>query len=412
MNPDPETRICPVGGGCSDDFCITFPENQSCDGGATVAITRFAGHRNISGCPTANTCWNKMVPSRNPQCTVSVPNRICGQLGYLLKRARSEPQNQGVRFMLGIGGGMDSNYFGHATMVNMIPSFVSNIVNTVINYGFDGVDIDWEYPTFERGGQPTPNAPSRGEFNQGIDCLYQPCQLGARVNDGRKYVDLMRRLRAAFNRRGRNRYGEPYLVSTAIPAVPYYVDRFNVSAICAVSDFINVMSYDYYGPWSSTAGPNAPLFNTRDAALSVYGSFDMLANRGCPRSKMNLGIPFYGYRYYGVSPGPTGFGLYMPYTRVGWDTSVRYSDVRNAVASEPGWRVFYDNRTATTSQSAVAYNRARREMIAFEDPQTIAWKRAWAARTGVGGLMYWSLGLDDEAGSLLRAAVPTIRRRP
>ena len=136
----------------------------------------------------------------------------------------------------------------------------------------------------------------------------------------------------------------------------------------------------------------------------------MYENRGCPRSKMNLGIPFYGHVFNNVRPGPLRSGMGMPFTRSGYDVSRKYTDLVAMVNTEPGWTIHYDNATWSRSQTAVAYNRAQRKFATFETPYSIEQKRKYALETGVGGLMYWSLGLDDANNNLLKAAIPSVRR--
>lgn len=61
-----------------------------------------------------------------------------------MKKVKNAPENRGLRFLLGIGGSSDSNYWTAATEPAQIAKFVQTIVGTAITLGFDGVDIDWE----------------------------------------------------------------------------------------------------------------------------------------------------------------------------------------------------------------------------------------------------------------------------
>lgn len=111
INPDSETKICPAGGNCWDpstsDQCLWLPPTSSCDGGRTIALSPRFG---FSKC-TWDTCWNKMDAWKSPPCQTTVQNGMCGQLGYLMKKVKSNPANKGIRFMLGVGGASHSNYF-------------------------------------------------------------------------------------------------------------------------------------------------------------------------------------------------------------------------------------------------------------------------------------------------------------
>jgi GH18 family chitinase len=61
-------------------------------------------------------------------------------LESLISRAHAK----GVKISICVGG--DSTYFPQATHSANLTTFVNNIVNFVNVHGFDGVNIDWEYP--------------------------------------------------------------------------------------------------------------------------------------------------------------------------------------------------------------------------------------------------------------------------
>ena len=73
---------------------------------------------------------------------------------------------------------------------------------------------------------------------------------------------------------------------------------FDAPALAPILDFINVMTYDFHGPWSDHAGHNSPLaLNPDDPELegSVETSMDLFANDyAVPPSKLNFGTAFYG----------------------------------------------------------------------------------------------------------------------
>ena len=95
--------------------------------------------------------------------------------------------------------------------------FIASLINFMDNYGFDGADIDWEYPSAEdRGGRP---------------------------EDTANFVDLCREMKAAFGRR--------YGLSVTLPASFWYLRHFDVAAMEPHVDWLNVMTYDIHGVWDS-----------------------------------------------------------------------------------------------------------------------------------------------------------------
>ena len=99
-------------------------------------------------------------------------------------------KNSNLKSMIAIGGYSDSNdgTDKYSLMVSSranINTFVNNVLNFVAKFGFDGVDIDWEYPMTSR--------------------------------DKIGFSNLLTALRTAFNPRG-------YLLSAAVSARPYFID--------------------------------------------------------------------------------------------------------------------------------------------------------------------------------------------
>lgn len=84
-------------------------------------------------------------------------------------------------------------------------------------YGFQGLDLDWEYPSAsDRNGKP---------------------------EDKENYVALVREMKAAFG----NQYG----LSVALPASYPYLRGFDPKGMEPHVDFFNLMTYDLHGIWDA-----------------------------------------------------------------------------------------------------------------------------------------------------------------
>lgn len=66
---------------------------------------------------------------------------------------------------------------------------------------------------------------------------------------------------------------------------------------------LNLMTYNFYGPWSTYTGQNSPLYaSSIESAyekkyLNVNASVHHWINAGAPPEKINVGIAFYGRSY-------------------------------------------------------------------------------------------------------------------
>ncbi|MHA1339497.1 MAG: glycosyl hydrolase family 18 protein [Promethearchaeota archaeon] len=84
-----------------------------------------------------------------------------------------------------------------------------------------------------------------------------------------------------------------YYVSLCTPSVDWW-GTYDYENLAPHVDSFMLMGYSYYYSGSSTAGPTAPLYGgSYNLNKSVYAHI----NGGAPRSKIVLGLPFYGYDY-------------------------------------------------------------------------------------------------------------------
>ncbi|MBU0616514.1 MAG: glycoside hydrolase family 18 protein [Planctomycetes bacterium] len=88
-------------------------------------------------------------------------------------------------------------------------------------------------------------------------------------------------------------------VTFAGPAVNWG-NRWNLPALADSCDGIFIMGYAFYGSWSSTSGPNAPLtggsYNITNTVLTQYGT----VTQNNPE-KLILGVPYYGNHWTTIS---------------------------------------------------------------------------------------------------------------
>lgn len=113
--------------------------------------------------------------------------------------------------------------------------FVKQVTTFIRKYNFDGLDLDWEYPT-QRGGRP---------------------------QDRENFVLLTKELRDEFDNYG-------LLLTSAIGAAKNVIDQaYDVRQISRYLDYLHIMCYDYHGSWDKQVGYNAPLRAPEGDVLSV-----------------------------------------------------------------------------------------------------------------------------------------------
>lgn len=114
--------------------------------------------------------------------------------------------------------------------------FVKQVTSFIKRYNFDGLDLDWEYPT-QRDGNP--------------------------ATDRENFVLLCKELREQFNPHN-------LLLTSAIGAAKNVIDQaYDVRQISRYLDFLHIMCYDYHGSWDRRIGYNSPLTAPQGDVLSV-----------------------------------------------------------------------------------------------------------------------------------------------
>ena len=74
-----------------------------------------------------------------------------------------------------------------------------------------------------------------------------------------------------------------------------------MSAFAKVLDYVAIMNYDMWGPWSATVGPNSPLDDAcapeQSRVSSAISAVKAWTSAGFPAKQLVLGVPGYGHAF-------------------------------------------------------------------------------------------------------------------
>lgn len=247
-------------------------------------------------------------------------------------------QKPELKVMLSIGGWGSGRFSEMAADEGLRMAFAKDCQRVVKEFGLDGIDIDWEYPTSAAAN------------------------VSASPDDTGNFTLLMRDIRKAI--------GKKKLLTLATVASAQYID---FKAILPYIDFVNVMSYDM----GNAPKHHAALYPsentgwmTADAAIKAH------LEAGVPASRLTMGVPFYGR-------GGEYYPNFQDYRRIGSTAEL-------------------ETRWDEVAQAPYLANKEGLLVCGYENPRSLAVKCQYILDKGLLGGMFWDYAGDNTQCDLLR----------
>ncbi|XP_065077176.1 acidic mammalian chitinase-like [Ochlerotatus camptorhynchus] len=293
-------------------------------------------------------------------------------LGTMRKFNDLKTVNPSLKTLVAVGGWNEGSQKFSTVAQNAIlrARFAKDAAAFCTNQGFDGLDVDWEYPG-QRDGDPSV--------------------------DRENFVSLLSDLKVEFSKRG-------LLLTAAVAAAESSASiSYNIPEISKYLDFINLMTYDLHGPWESKTGHNAPLYvgphdvTPTQQQLNVNSSVNYWLQHGAPPAKLNLGVAFYGRSFTLRSAGehdvgaPTnGPGQGGPYT---YESGfLGYNEICEKLTVEK-WNQCWD------AHQKVPFAYGGNQWVGYDNEESLSQKCDFIYENGLGGGMVWSVETDDFHGT-------------
>lgn len=273
-------------------------------------------------------------------------------------------QHPHIKTLISVGGWSWSGKFSDAALSDSSrTAFADGCVQFIKTNGFDGIDIDWEYPV--AGGLST-NV--------------------SRPEDKQNFTLLLAKIRQKLDFQGAID-GKTYLLTIAGGASQYYINNTEMAKLYQYLDFANIMTYDIHGTWDTYTDFNSPLYNNTDTSAQYKWSVDSAVyswlKAGVPAAKIVIGIPFYGYKYNSAINANNGL-----YQKFSGGSAVSYSNIAANYINAPGYTRYYH------SQSQVPWLFNGSTFISYDDQQSIGVKTGYVKTKNLGGAMLWELSQD------------------
>lgn len=269
-----------------------------------------------------------------------------------------------LKLLISIGGWEAEGFSDAALTASSREQFAASAIRFMHLHGFDGIDLDWEYPANDMAG------------------------IKARPEDKHNFTLLLAELRRQLNTESKA-HSDSYLLTIAAGAGQYYLDGVEMPAVAELCDFVNLMTYDFYNGWATRAGHHSNLFNSPidPEGDSCAKSVALFTAHGLPANKLVLGCAFYGRSLIAPALGEAGVARS--------NGSASYSKIVHELIPAGAVRLWDDEAKAPWLMTGERF-------VSYEDEASIAHKMAFVKQHGLAGAFFWEYS-EDRDGVLMDA---------
>ena len=233
----------------------------------------------------------------------------------------------------------------------------------ISQFGYDGVDFDWEFPCVPSNGMDSSPA------------------------DRRNYTLLCSEVRKAVDECGGG------LVTVAAGGDLYYAESVELPELAEVLDYMYLMTYDLKCGFHALAGHHTQLFsstgdvfrNSCDQALRLFTSY------GFPKEKLIMGAAFYSRKWENI--GDRNHGL-LQISPKGGGYGPGYGELAENLVNKQGFTRHWDD------EAKAPWLFDGSTFLSYDDEQSLTHKAAYVKQHGYGGIFYWEHKCDPSKALL------------
>lgn len=304
-----------------------------------------------------------------------------------------------VELLMSVGGWAGSR--GFYTMLDTdegINTFVQSCVDFVRQYNFDGIDIDFEFPSStSQSGNPEDfdvSEPRRKTINA-------------------RYNIMMKKLNQALDKAAKED-NKQYRLTAAVSASSWVLGGVDSNEYAKELDFLSIMSYDYHGGWNEFVENQANIYpdpadrETANMIMPVLGmDWSYKYYRGVlSPEKILMGIPYYtrgwenvqggnGSGLHGTSRTPaTGkYNLWGDLDKNGNQIPAGANPlwhVLNLMEQDPNLKVHWDD----VGKVPYVWQNNEKVFLTFENEQSIDERLKYIEEKNLGGALIWVMDGD------------------
>ncbi|KAL6401421.1 hypothetical protein AUP68_15291 [Ilyonectria robusta] len=254
--------------------------------------------------------------------------------------------------------------------------FMSSLMSFMSTHGFDGLDLDWEYP--------------------------QAKDRAGRDADFANFPKFMASLKKMMD-------GGDKGLTITLPASYWYLQHFDIKKLEKSVTFFNIMSYDLHGAWDQKANWTQPYLNAHTNLTEIDLALDLLWRNDIEYNKVVLGLGFYGRVFTAATsscmkpgclfkaPGDEG--------KCSREKGILLNSEIDAVIKERSLK------PELYKEAAVKVARWKSQWVSFDDEETLKMKTEFAQSRCLGGVMVWAISHDTKDAKYNKALAQALNRK-
>ncbi|HIW73165.1 MAG TPA: chitinase [Firmicutes bacterium] len=286
------------------------------------------------------------------------------ELGRMEEIRRLHPE---IRLVLTTASGAEGGFPAGTKTEADARKLAACLAQTVRDYGFDGLDVDWEYPTTD--GDPS---------------------------ERHAHTVLLKALREELDKlEGR------HTLSIAAGCKTWYFEITELAQSVQYLDYVNLMTYDINAncPYTMHHACPYPMATDKTAEGSAAENIEVFHRNGVPLEKILIGAAWYSRQWKGVPD--ENHGLHA-YAGEGSDYGPGYTPLMRDYVGKNGYVRYWDD----AAKAPYLFN--GENFITYDDEESLRWKCRLVRESGIAGIMVWEYTYDEEH-TLLRVMDEALR---